>query len=51
LFSATAIIRLLLFPVVVKAQKNMVGLNRVQPEFQRRQAQVMDSNLTREERN
>ena len=51
MFSATAIIRLLLFPVVVKAQKNMVGLNRVQPEFQRRQAQVMDSNLTREERN
>ena len=49
IISATFAIRVILFPVVVKAQKNMIALNHVLPEFQRRQAQTLDPNLTKEE--
>jgi hypothetical protein len=48
--TATAGIRIVLFPVVVKAQKNMVALNNVLPEFQRRQQKMMDSKLPLDER-
>jgi hypothetical protein len=41
----------MLFPVVVKAQKNMIALNNVLPEFQRRQAITMDPTLTNEQSN
>ena len=41
--------RTVLFPVVIKAQKNMVALNNVLPEYQRRQMETMDSNLSVEE--
>jgi hypothetical protein len=40
---------MVLFPVVIKAQKNMVALNNVLPESQRRQMQTMDSNLSVDE--
>jgi len=40
---------MVLFPVVIKAQKNMVALNNVLPESQRHQMKTMDSNLSVEE--
>ena len=50
LFPATACLRVVMFPIVVKAQKNMVALNQVMPEHQKLQMEPLRPHLSPDQR-
>ena len=47
-FLATLAVRLIMFPVIVKAQRNMIKLNHNQPEMQKYQYAVQKAKTRKE---